>query len=63
MSQLIEALKWRYATKKYDPDRSVEDDKLDRILEAIRLTATSSGLQPFELLVITNPELRKKTGR
>ncbi|KGD72987.1 nitroreductase [Tatumella morbirosei] len=60
MSQLIEALKWRYATKKYDPDLKVDDAKLDRILEAIRLTATSSGLQPFEVIVITNPELRKK---
>lgn len=60
MNQLIESLHWRYATKKYDPDRKVPDGKLERILEAVRLTATSSGLQPFELLVITSAELRKK---
>lgn len=58
MSQLIEKLHWRYATKKFDPSRGVPDDKLERILEAVRLAPTSSGLQPFELLVVTNPALR-----
>ncbi|MGA0708576.1 MAG: nitroreductase family protein, partial [Steroidobacteraceae bacterium] len=43
---LIECLNWRYATKRMDPSRSVPQEKLERILEAIRLTATSSGLQP-----------------
>lgn len=60
MTNLIEALQWRYATKKYDPAKSVSADKLERILEAVRLTATSSGLQPFELLVVTNAEIREK---
>ncbi len=60
MSQLIESLQWRYATKKYDPARRVPDEKLERILEAVRLTATTSGLQPFELLVVTNAEVRRK---
>ena len=57
---LIEKLQWRYAAKKMDPTQAVPQDKVDRILEAIRLTATSSGLQPYELFVITNPELRQK---
>ncbi|MGY4535256.1 nitroreductase/dihydropteridine reductase [Pseudomonas sp. TE3786] len=60
MSQLTELLKWRYATKKYDPSKTVPAEKLERIIEAVRLTATSSGLQPFELLVVTNPEIREK---
>ena len=60
MTTLIESLQWRYATKKYDPTKKVSAEKLERILEAVRLTATSSGLQPFELLVVTNPEMRKK---
>lgn len=57
---LIEQLNWRYATKKMDPARPVPQEKVERILEAVRLTPTSSGLQPFELLVITNAELREK---
>jgi nitroreductase/dihydropteridine reductase len=58
MSDLIQLLQWRYATKKFDPTLAVPEEKVTRILEAIRLTATSSGLQPFQVLVVTNPELR-----
>ena len=58
MSDLINKLKWRYATKKMDASRAVPQEKVDRILEAIRLTASSSGLQPYEIIVVTNPELR-----
>lgn len=58
MSDLISKLKWRYATKKMNPNRVVPQEKIERILEAIRLTATSSGLQPYEVIVVTNPELR-----
>jgi len=57
---LLEQLNWRYATKKMDPTKSVPQEKVDTIIEAIRLSPTSSGTQPFELLVVTNPELRNK---
>jgi len=57
---LIDKLQWRYATKKMDPAKVVPQDKVDQILEAIRLTASSSGLQPYEVLVITNKEIREK---
>ena len=60
MSTLIDKLNWRYAAKKMDPTKVVEQEKLDRILEATRLTATSSGLQPYELFVVTNKELREQ---
>ena len=60
MTNLIEKLQWRYATKKYDPTKTVPREKLDRIIEAVRLTATSSGLQPFELIVVTDKALREK---
>lgn len=53
-------LAWRYATKKFDPVKKVSPEKLESIVEAVRLTPTSSGLQPFELLVVTNQEIRKK---
>ena len=57
---LIELLSWRYATKKMDPTRSVPQDKVDRIIEAARLAPTSSGLQPFEIISVTNPEVRAR---
>jgi len=60
MSELINTLQWRYATKKMDPTKVVPEETVARILEAIRLTATSSGLQPFDVIVVTNPELREQ---
>ncbi len=60
MSALLQALEWRYATKKMDPTKKVAQDKVDRILEAVRLTASSSGLQPYEMFVVTNDALREK---
>ena len=58
--ELLEQLHWRYATKKMDPTKAVPQEKVDRILEAVRLAPTSSGLQPFEVFVVTNPEVREK---
>lgn len=60
MSDLIQKLEWRYATKKFNPAKAVPQEKVDRILEAVRLAATSSGLQPYEVIVVTNPEVRAK---
>mgnify|MGYP005806624649 FL=1 len=55
-STLLEQLNWRYATKKMDPSKKVPQEKVDTIVEAIRMTPTSSGTQPFELLVVTNSD-------
>ena len=57
---LNDLLNWRYATKKMDPAKPVPQDKVDAIIEAIRLAPTSSGTQPFELFVVTNPNIRKQ---
>lgn len=57
---LLDTLQWRYATKKMDPTKSVPQEKVDAIVEAIRLAPTSSGTQPFELIVISNPEVRNQ---
>ena len=57
---LLERLHWRYATKAMDPGRKVAQDKVDRIVEAARLAPTSSGLQPFEMLVVTDAAVREK---
>jgi nitroreductase len=57
---LLDKLQWRYATKKMDPSRPVPADKVERIIEAARLAPTSSGLQPYEILLVTNPDVRKR---
>ena len=57
---LIQKLNWRYATKKMNPAKAVSPEKVERILEAARLAPTSSGLQPYEIIVVTNTEIRQK---
>lgn len=57
---LADLLKWRYATKKMDQNKSVPQEKVEAIVEAIRMAPTSSGTQPFELFVITNSAVRRQ---
>ncbi|MGJ1421324.1 NAD(P)H-dependent oxidoreductase [Sphingobacterium spiritivorum] len=57
---LLEDLSWRYATKKYDPSKKVSTEDVHKIIEAARLAPTSSGLQQFRVLLITNQELKEK---
>ncbi len=59
-SVLIDRLNWRYATKKMDPTKVVAQEKVERILEAARLAPTSSGLQPYEIFVVTNEQIRQR---
>ena len=58
--QLIEALEWRYACKKFDAEKRISESDLQTILESIRLTPTSYGLQPIKVLLIETTELREK---
>jgi nitroreductase len=60
MSEVLRLLSWRYAAKKMDPAQVVPEHKVDAILEAIRLSASSSGLQPYQVLVITDAETKAK---
>ncbi len=57
--KLIEHLNWRYATKRMN-NQKVPSEKLENILEAIRLSASSVGLQPYSILVIENELLKKQ---
>jgi len=57
--ELLDKLNWRYAAKAMNGEK-VEQEKIDNIIEAISLSPTSSGLQPFEVIVITNQELKDK---
>lgn len=60
---LSDHLNWRYATKKMNPEKAVPQDKVDAIVDAIRMTPTSSGTQPFELFVVINPDVRAKIAK
>lgn len=55
---LLDALKWRYATKKFDPTRKISDDLWSTLEQALILSPSSFGLQPWKFLVITNPDLK-----
>ena len=57
---LTERMNWRYAVKAMDPTKAVPQDKVDAIVEAVRMAPTSSGTQPFELFVVTNSEVRDR---
>ncbi|GAA4270920.1 NAD(P)H-dependent oxidoreductase [Aquimarina gracilis] len=58
--QLLENLKWRYATKKFDATKKVSDTDLEKIKEAVSLSASSYGLQAYKVLIIEDPEIREK---
>jgi nitroreductase len=57
--ELLDKLNWRYATKAMNGNK-VPQDKIDNMIEAASLAPTSSGLQPFEILVVTNQEIKEK---
>lgn len=57
---LLEAMKYRYATKKFDPAKKISDENFETLLEAARLSPTSFGMEPWKILVIQNPEIRKE---
>lgn len=60
MSQIIDALNWRVATKKFDAAKKIPQADLDELLESLRLAPSSYGLQPWAFYVVENPELREK---
>jgi len=56
--QLLEALNWRCATKRFDPNKKISDDTWQTLERALILTPTSYGLQPYQFIVITDAEKR-----
>lgn len=57
---VLDTLQWRYATKKFNPDKKVPEEKLAILKEAFNLTATSYGLQPVKLLIISDAVTKEK---
>ncbi len=60
MTKSIEDLKWRYATKNFDSNKSLTAAQLEILTHAFNLTATSYGLQPCRMILVQNEELREK---
>ncbi|WP_162127713.1 NAD(P)H-dependent oxidoreductase [Flavobacterium phycosphaerae] len=58
MSNFIKNANWRYATKKFDTTKKVSNEDLETLKEAIRLSASSYGLQPYKVILVENPEIR-----
>jgi len=59
--KLLDNLKWRYATKKFS-ERKVSTEQIDQLIEAVNLSASSTGLQPYRIFIIENRDLREKLG-
>ncbi|MEO0573420.1 MAG: NAD(P)H-dependent oxidoreductase [Bacteroidota bacterium] len=60
MSNTLKIRKWRYATKKFDAAKKVSKEDLETLLEATRLSASSYGLQPYHIYIISNQEIKEK---
>lgn len=60
MNNIIEALEWRYATKKFNQTKKIENETFEVLLEALRLSPSSYGLQPWKFIVVNNEEIRSK---
>ncbi|WP_238752163.1 NAD(P)H-dependent oxidoreductase [Neolewinella maritima] len=57
--ELLDALRWRYATKRFDPSKKVQQDDLRALLEAVNLSASSFGLQHYRIVVVEDPETKQ----
>lgn len=60
MKEIQEAYAWRYATKRFDATRKLSKEQLDKLLSAAQMAPSSYGLQPFEIMVVDNRDLRKQ---
>lgn len=58
MTNIIEKLNWRYATKAFNPEKKVSPENIEKIIESFRLSPSSFGLQPWKLVHITNQETK-----
>ena len=59
-SQLLAALDWRYATKKFDPTKKIPAETWAALERSLVLTPSSFGLQPWKFIVVTNPAMKAK---
>ncbi len=60
MSNFLEHQNWRYATKKFDPTKKITTSNLDFLKAAMQLSASSYGLQPYQILIVEDPAVRQQ---
>ncbi len=60
MANIIADLEWRYAVKKFDAEKILPQDKIDKLKQAFNLTATSYGLQPIKMIVVSDKQIQEK---
>ncbi len=60
MNNYLEALKWRYATKKFDSAKKISAEELDYLKEAVQLSVSSFGLQPYKVIIVQDQETKEK---
>jgi nitroreductase len=58
MNTFLNNQNWRYATKKFDASKKITAQDLNTLKEAIQLSTSSYGLQPYKVLIIEDPEVR-----
>ncbi|MEC5128633.1 NAD(P)H-dependent oxidoreductase [Verrucomicrobiales bacterium BCK34] len=58
--QILDSLNWRYATKVFDPEKKISDEDWSALEESLVLTPSSFGLQPWEFIIVENPEIREQ---
>ncbi len=58
--KLIDDLKWRYATKQFDKTKKIPDEEMKQLMEVVRLSPSSYGLQLYKVLIIEDTEIREK---
>lgn len=59
-AKLIESLEWRYATKKFDPSKKINEKTWELLEQALILSPSSYGLQPWKFIIVQNQELKQK---
>ncbi|MDA9555831.1 NAD(P)H-dependent oxidoreductase, partial [Pelobium sp.] len=57
---VLSSLEWRYATKKFDADRRLDEEQLNLLMEAVRLSPSSLGLQPYQVLIVSNQQIKEQ---
>ena len=57
---MIDSLNWRYATKKFDPNKQVSDQDIATLKEAIRLSPSSYGFQLYKVIIVTDQKIKKE---
>lgn len=58
MNTFLENQNWRYATKKFDSTKKISTEDFNLLKEAIRLSSSSFGMQPYKIIIVENPEVR-----